>query len=98
MPLQGDSQLVIKQMAGDWGISNPALWELNRQATALVTRIAGGVRYRWIPREENQVADTLAGGQAALVGAPFVSAEHQGGDAVAPALAWADRTLEPGGQ
>jgi ribonuclease HI len=59
--VQGDSQLVTNQMTGDWGISNSALMQLNRQATALVTRIACGVLYRWIPREENQVADTLAG-------------------------------------
>ena len=68
LQVQGDSQLVINQMTGDWGINNPALMQLNRQATALVKRIAGGVRYRWIPREENQVADTLAGGQLALAG------------------------------
>ena len=85
--VQGDSQLVINQMTGDWGINNPALWQLNRQATALVKRIAGGVRYRWIPREENQVADTLAGGQLALAGTPLVYAEHPGGAAVAAALA-----------
>jgi ribonuclease HI len=66
----GDSKLVINQMTGDWGISNLALMQLNRQVTALVKRIAGGVRYRWIPREENQVADTLAGGQPALAGPP----------------------------
>ncbi len=85
--VQGDSQLVINQMTGDWGINNPTLMQLNRQATTQVKRIAGGVRYRWIPREENQVADTLAGGQLAQAGAPFVSAEHTGGAAVATALA-----------
>ena len=99
-PLQvlGDSQLVINQMTGDWGINNPALWQLNRQATALVKRIAGGVRYRWIPREENQVADTLAGGQLALAGTPLVYAEHPGGAAVAAALAEQIATPQPGGQ
>ena len=61
--------------------------QLNRQATTLVKRLAGGVRYRWIPREENQVADTLAGGQPAQAGTPFVYAEHPGGAAVAAALA-----------
>ena len=60
-PLQGDSQLVIHQMTGDWGINNPALWQLNRQATALARRVSEGVRYHWIPREENQVADSAFG-------------------------------------
>jgi ribonuclease HI len=96
--VQGDSQPVINQMTGDWSISNPALMSLNQQATALVKRVSGGVRYRWIPREENQVADTLAGGQPALEGTPPLYAEHPGGASVAPARAWADCTSEPGGQ
>ena len=45
------------------------------------------VRYRWIPREENQVADTLAGGQFAQAVTPLVYAEHLGGATVAEALA-----------
>ena len=85
VPLLGDSQLVINQMTGDWGINNPALWQLNRQAAALVKGIAGGVRYRWIPREENQVADTLAGGRQGMLQTPLVYAEHPGGAAVAAA-------------
>ena len=98
LQVQGDSQLVINQMTGDWGINNPALWQLNRQATALVKRIADGVRYRWIPREENQVADTLAGGQLAQAATPLVYAEHPGGAAVAAALAEQIATTQPGGQ
>lgn len=47
-------QLIINQMTGEWDINNPALWQLNRQAAALVARIPGGVRYRWIPREEQR--------------------------------------------
>src|SRR5215467_13241491 len=42
LQVQGDSQLVINQMNGDWGINNPALGQLNRQATALARRISGG--------------------------------------------------------
>jgi ribonuclease HI len=87
LQVQGDSQLVINQMTGEWGINNPALWSLNRQATALAKRISGGVRYRWIPREENQVADTLAGGQAGVTQAPLVYAEQPAGAGVAVALA-----------
>lgn len=68
--------MVIYQMTDEWGINNPALWQLNRQATALVARIPGGVHYRWIPREENQVADTLAGGQLRQEQAPLVYAEQ----------------------
>jgi ribonuclease HI len=83
----GDSQLVINQMTGEWGINHPALLHLNRQAAALTGRIPGGVRYRWIPREENQVADMLAGGQLAQAATPLIYAEQTGGTAVAAALA-----------
>ena len=72
--MPGDSQLVINQMTGARGINHPALWQLNYQATTLAKRIAGGVRYRWIPREENQMADTLAGGQLAQATTPLVAA------------------------
>ncbi len=83
----GDSQLVINQMTGEWGINNPALWQLNQQATALVVRISGGVRYRWIPREENQVADMLAGGQLRQEQTPLVYAEQIDAAGVVAALA-----------
>ena len=80
-------RMVIYQMTGEWGINNPALWQLNRQATALVARIPGGVRYRWIPREENQVADTLAGGQLGREQAHLVYAKRIDAAGVAAALA-----------
>jgi ribonuclease HI len=83
--VQGDSQLVINQMTGEWGINNPALWSLNHQATVLAKRIPGGMRYRWIPREEDQVADTLAGGQAGVTQTTQVSAEQPGSAAGAAA-------------
>jgi hypothetical protein len=98
VPLLGDSQLVINQMTGDWGISNLALMQLDRQATALVKRVSGGVRYRWIPREEDQVADRLSGGQLVQVGAPSVSAEHPGGAAVAAALSEQNARLNQAGK
>ena len=87
-PLQvlGDSQLAINQMTGAWGINNPALRSLNQQATALTKRVSSGMRYRWIPRKENQVADTLAGGQLGLAQMPLIYAE-QPQTGVAAALA-----------
>ena len=45
------------------------------------------MRYRWIPREENQVADTLADGTPGVLQTPLVYAEQSGGAAVAAALA-----------
>jgi ribonuclease HI len=65
-PLQvyGDSQLVINQMNEVWGVNTAALWRLKEQAEALCRHIPGGVRFAWIPREQNQVADSLAGGES----------------------------------
>lgn len=58
--IRGDSQLVVKQMNGEWGArpGKPYLMfyenalELRRQFRAL--------RAEWIPREENGYADKLA--------------------------------------
>lgn len=54
-----DSKLVIEQMAGRWRIKHPNLRPLALQAQALVREFAA-VRYQWIPREKNTIADALA--------------------------------------
>jgi len=60
--IHGDSQLVIMQMTGRWGINAPGLFALNERAHELAERVAGGVRYQWVRRERNAVADQLASG------------------------------------
>ncbi len=60
--IHGDSQLVIMQMTGQWGIKAPGLFALNARAHELAARVAGGVRYQWVPRARNAVADQLASG------------------------------------
>lgn len=53
-----DSKLVVEQMMGRWKIKHPAMAELAREAREV---IAGRpVRFEWIPREENTMADALA--------------------------------------
>lgn len=54
-----DSKLVIEQMSGRWQIKHPGLRPLAAQAAALV-REFDAVRFDWIPRERNKLADTLA--------------------------------------
>jgi ribonuclease H / adenosylcobalamin/alpha-ribazole phosphatase len=53
-----DSQLLVKQMQGEYRVKNEALQELWSTATALARRV-GSVRYRWVRREHNELADRL---------------------------------------
>ena len=61
--VQGDSELIIRQMAGEYAVRSPGLFALNERASALAGQIAGGVRFRWIRREQNRLADALASGK-----------------------------------
>src|SRR5262249_40817237 len=62
--VHGVSQLVMLQMTGDWGIHSPALSCLNPQARQSTGVITGGVRFLWVPREQNWVANQRASGIA----------------------------------
>jgi ribonuclease HI len=52
-----DSELVVKQMRGEYKVKEPALRELNIQAKELA--FFKGIVFRHIPREENKLADKL---------------------------------------
>jgi probable phosphoglycerate mutase len=54
-----DSKLVVEQMTGRWKVKHPDLRPLATEAMRLVRRI-GDVRFTWVPRERNAVADRLA--------------------------------------
>ena len=53
-----DSELLVKQMRGEYRIKNPALVELSREATRLARQLAS-VRYTAVRREHNELADRL---------------------------------------
>jgi ribonuclease HI len=53
-----DSELVVKQMSGEYRVKNAALVELSLEAARLARRI-GKVRYRSVRRAENELADRL---------------------------------------
>lgn len=57
--LHGDSQLILRQLAGDYKVSNEALKPLHAQARALMAEI-GRVRLEWVPRDRNTEADALS--------------------------------------
>jgi ribonuclease HI len=53
-----DSELLVKQMKGEYRVKNAALVELSLQAARLARQI-GRVRYRAVRRTENELADQL---------------------------------------
>jgi ribonuclease HI len=53
-----DSELVVKQMRGEYKVKNRALQELSVEAARLAREI-GKVSYRAVRREHNELADRL---------------------------------------
>ena len=53
-----DSELLVKQMRGEYRVKNEALRQLSLEAAALA-RGLGKVTYRAVRREHNELADTL---------------------------------------
>jgi ribonuclease HI len=53
-----DSELMVKQMRGEYRVRNAALIELNQEAEAL-SRKLGSVEYRHVKRAHNELADKL---------------------------------------
>src|SRR5206468_7158171 len=54
-----DSELLVKQMLGEYRVRNPKLQALHAAARRLMARITR-VTFRHVPREENRDADRLA--------------------------------------
>jgi ribonuclease HI len=54
-----DSQLLIKQILGEYAVHNPQLKKLFKKAQELIKKISS-FSIRYIPREENTLADKLA--------------------------------------
>ena len=53
-----DSELLVKQMQGEYRVKNEALRELNDEANSLERKL-GRVRYKAVRRENNELADKL---------------------------------------
>ena len=53
-----DSELLVKQMQGEYRVKNEALRELNEEANFLERKL-GRVRYKAVRREHNELADKL---------------------------------------
>ena len=70
-----DSELLVKQMRGEYRVKNEALQELHREAAALARRV-GRVTYTAVRREHNELADRLV--NEALDRGPIEPAESRG--------------------
>jgi ribonuclease HI len=53
-----DSELLVKQMRGEYRVKNAALRSLHAEAARLAAEL-GAVRYRHVGRERNELADRL---------------------------------------
>jgi ribonuclease HI len=53
-----DSELMVKQMRGEYRVKNAALQQLQQRAQALASRL-GSVTYTAVRREHNELADRL---------------------------------------
>jgi ribonuclease HI len=57
--IRADSDLLVKQMRGEYRVKSPGLQPLHEQARSLVRRI-GDVKFEHVRRELNKDADRLA--------------------------------------
>jgi ribonuclease H / adenosylcobalamin/alpha-ribazole phosphatase len=58
LEVASDSELLVRQMTGEYKVKNEALRELNDEAEALARKLAR-VRYTAVRREHNELADRL---------------------------------------
>jgi ribonuclease HI len=57
--VKSDSELMVKQMRGEYKVKNDDLRDLYQQARELVRRFTGGVSLQHVRREQNKRADQL---------------------------------------
>lgn len=60
--ISGDSNLVIMQMLGKWRIKNGAYVDYALESRRLLSTVLDliSIELKWIPREDNEIADSLA--------------------------------------
>lgn len=57
--VRGDSQLVVKQIRGEWGVNSHRLLSLKDEVEALLSSFSKW-EVEWVPREDNREADGLS--------------------------------------
>lgn len=53
-----DSKLVVEQMSGNWKVKHPDMQQLVKKAHATIDGLP--VRFEWVPRNDNALADAAA--------------------------------------
>ncbi|MEJ2776363.1 ribonuclease HI [Sulfolobaceae archaeon RB850M] len=56
--IRGDSQLVVRQLKGEYKVKSKRILPLYVRATELLNELGGKVE--WVPREQNKLADELS--------------------------------------
>jgi ribonuclease HI len=56
--IKGDSQLVVKQMKGEWQVNSATSRKYVPEIKQLL--VGKDVTFEWIPRDENEEADKLS--------------------------------------
>ncbi len=79
--IRSDSELLVKQMTGQYRVKNANLLPLHREASRLA-RPFGSVRYSHVPREENRRADRLC--NEALDGRPSAAGRRRSAEPPPP--------------
>lgn len=54
--VHGDSELVLRQLKGEYAVKAPALKALHAEAASLLGQFRAA-KLEWVPREQNSVAD-----------------------------------------
>jgi ribonuclease HI len=60
LTIHSDSELMVKQMRGEYRVKNPDLKDLYEAGRELVREFRGGVDFKHVPRSANDRADRLA--------------------------------------
>lgn len=66
--VRGDSELVIRQLKGEYKVKSPSIVSLFNQVKALAGKFAS-ISFEWVPREKNKEADALTNRAYAEFGA-----------------------------
>lgn len=57
--IRGDSKLVVEQVNGRWRCKSPVMMQACQAAIASLKRLPVKWKLVWVPREQNEIADTL---------------------------------------
>lgn len=69
--IHGDSRLVIEQMQGNWKMKKGFYIPVAKKALLALSRFKTSPKLKWIPRDENDIADELSKAELKKAGVEF---------------------------